>query len=1442
MTTLQRLDDTFALISEMDLENTENKNAALKATQDEIFTRLSLQKRIPKELIKEVYQLMMGEYIEEELYKTLQQKAGQLVHISHHGFDMKTYSQLLIYTKLAAFYEGTTNPEVDAYKLTLLWGDEQKARKYLEISFKENVNSLRKMQDACLYSVPPDDNWDVEVWRKLFEKNMLRTDFIKSGVFGNASAIQKEMTTPKHIEVKSRKKTPPLFQAEAKLHYDEAALEEIKKLNSNIEELKIIGKEINKQISELNKSIRAAIPESIKKEMSTIESELAKEQAKLKADPSLAESIELKKKKLRELNESIDEIEEIKELKRKLNALNTQAKDVQGKLRNNENKLLAYAREPLLENTDYKVLMRKVLGLTYKNANKNQEAAELFHKYGINENLFENYLALSERAKNSDIMLPPIVITGEEYGCPGYYMIKLKKNNKSEKETESEKVTETKKGTKSERVDPKGAILGYITGCCQSIGSNGDACARHGVTSEMGGFYVLCKGVPPKDGYTNKISPKDIIAQSWAWRAQNDTIVFDSIESQPNMRADPRNVEIMRKMYHALGVELTQKHNINEVKVGVGGYAATPSVVGYTSDASKPLDHQGYQDSSEQRGLATRDFPLYAKFYINFDNAYQEYLHLSEEEKKKYDPKLIENIFLRLAKPEQMTHLFEEMQKKGIDIKQYINDNNMLYICAQYGNAGLISYLIQQGAEIDKPNINDRGNTPLLRAIMNGQSKAVEEFIKNNAEINEEVISTCSFAQRENPNPIISKSLLDAFHKKVSTTINYPKNKDTLFLLEYAIRLNHTELVKELIKNGIDVNETIDGWPILLSALYKGNDELVKFLIKKKANIFFNKESALGGKIGDFNALDFAKYHGSSVLLKMLKSWEHTAYKENALNRQDHKGRTLLMWAVIAKDKDLMKRLLQNGADVSVKDNQGNSVINYLSMSPGLVIDFIEANPHLINAVYQDKTLLINQTIVGENINVKELLKRGADIHYKDLKGRNALHYAAGFGKEDVVKTLIENNVNLFEADNANMTALDWPLKNTNFRPIADLIMDAWAKKLTAPGSNVNQMDKTDKTLLMWAVIYQRDDLIEKLLENGADLNTLRDQSGKTALDYANPPLLQKLLTKIIDSQKTDQPDQNGKTILMRVVQMGDQELLQKLLQRGGVSVNEKDKEGNTALHYVISTRNNNIRDLLLQHGADPFVENVQGLSARVLCTEDLVSLWFTACLNRIDKDPTLIDIPDPSGKTLLIRAVDEGRDDIVDELLKKKADTMIEDINGDTALEYAVRSRNIGVIDLLLAHGADPNHKDQNGSTLLHLAVYSDHMGSHLDLIEHLLDINPKMVNIKNVEGQTALHHAIDRQNSEIIEFLVKHGAKVDKEITDFTMSKATPSTFEFLSDKKEPVHISRKKLFFSKMNKEDQAQEGEMEGKKTKKHKGEMKSKKTKEDNEDEIAKPKF
>ena len=146
-----------------------------------------------------------------------------------------------------------------------------------------------------------------------------------------------------------------------------------------------------------------------------------------------------------------------------------------------------------------------------------------------------------------------------------------------------------------------------------------------------------------------------------------------------------------------------------------------------------------------------------------------------------------------------------------------------------------------------------------------------------------------------------------------------------------------------------------------------------------------------------------------------------------------------------------INKLIKEGADVSAKDNAGNTPLR--------------------RAVYYNKANVI-----------KALIDAGADVNAKDNSGNTPLHRAAYRNNTDVIKTLIDAGANVNATDNAGQM----PLHHATYYNKADVI-----KALIDAGAKVNATDNDGNTPLHIAANHYNLDAIKALIDTGADANVL---------------------------------------------------------------------------------------------------------------------------------------------------------------------------------------------------------------------------------------------------------------------------------------------------------------------------------------------------------------
>ena len=203
----------------------------------------------------------------------------------------------------------------------------------------------------------------------------------------------------------------------------------------------------------------------------------------------------------------------------------------------------------------------------YSGAAQNPSLAALCFTHQMTEKEFNEALAIvqAKKDKNSPSNLPAVSIDGNNFGLPGASFRKLGDG------------------------DLRGLVLGELTDCCQSLGKAGEACAKHGFSSENGGFYVVALRAGEKE--------EEIIGQSWAWRGKQNELVLDSLETLGTRVSEGQ----WSRLLTAFSKELADNaKDITALHLGKGGN--TPERLPFDKAASPavPKDYSGYRDSKQQ--------------------------------------------------------------------------------------------------------------------------------------------------------------------------------------------------------------------------------------------------------------------------------------------------------------------------------------------------------------------------------------------------------------------------------------------------------------------------------------------------------------------------------------------------------------------------------------------------------------------------------------------------------------------------------------------------------------------------------------------------------------------------------------------------------------------------------------------------------------------------
>ena len=431
-------------------------------------------------------------------------------------------------------------------------------------------------------------------------------------------------------------------------------------------------------------------------------------------------------------------------------------------------------------------------------------------------------------------------------------------------------------------------------------------------------------------------------------------------------------------------------------------------------------------------------------------------------------------------------------------------------------------------------------------------------------------------------------------------------------------------------------------------------------------------------------------------------------------------GDTALHEAAKREDPALLRLLAQKCASVDVSNNLGSTPL--MEACAARRIEAVKillssgCNPNL--KTEQGTSALLNATMRHDAEIVELLLKAGADANDKDSYGVTALISACQmFSRQDkdaetksmqVVKLLLKAGADPNERAKSGNTPLAEAANCLN-RKAELLLLDHGANPNVYSVSGV----RGQLTPLMVACLRHDVELALRILEAKADPNFTNDK-GDTAIkllfntniadkkDRQNAITLTRNL--LARGAKLDKSDGHG--LAHYGVLMDSEELLEEA-QKQGV-LNQRDKEGHTALHVALFTCKEKMALKLLDLGADPNVADNEGNAPLHIHASKPVPQGIMVVIKGY-----LAAKEEEKRKEgeKLKKELDEAWIKMAGRLLDAGAQINAANKRGASALMASIVARANGasddaLINLLLERGADVSVRDEHSDNALVLAI----------------------------------------------------------------------------------------------------------------------------------------
>jgi uncharacterized protein len=337
-----------------------------------------------------------------------------------------------------------------------------------------------------------------------------------------------------------------------------------------------------------------------------------------------------------------------------------------------------------------------------------------------------------------------------------------------------------------------------------------------------------------------------------------------------------------------------------------------------------------------------------------------------------------------------------------------------LMIVSRTSNVEAAQLLIRKGAKVNARE-QWRGQTPLMWAAAEAQPAMVKLLVKHRADVN-------------------ARSTVNEWERQVTAEPRMQARPSGGFTpLLYAARKGCLECAQILLKSGADKNLTDpDGVTPLLLATLNFSFDTAALLIQEGADVnrwdYWGRSPIYaavdmntlptGGR-ADRPSLD--KTTGIQLIEMMLKAGANPNLQLKLFPpyrslRDDRGADTLLsvgttplIRAAKAGDVAAMKLLIAHGANVNLPTERGITPLMAAAGNGSAGLD--------TRGRYKTE----DQAVEAVDL----LIKAGAEINARDRGGQTALHGAASWGWNNLVKTLVANKVDLAAKDAQGRTAAD---------------------------------------------------------------------------------------------------------------------------------------------------------------------------------------------------------------------------------------------------------------------------------------------------------------------------------------------------------------------------------------------------------------------------------
>lgn len=447
------------------------------------------------------------------------------------------------------------------------------------------------------------------------------------------------------------------------------------------------------------------------------------------------------------------------------------------------------------------------------------------------------------------------------------------------------------------------------------------------------------------------------------------------------------------------------------------------------------------------------------------------------------------------------------------------------------------------------------------------------------------------------------------------------------------------------------------------------------------------------------------------------------------------------MWEALPAAYKPLRFFIKHGLQIS-QEMAENLLFRVVKRGDVKSAKFLMTKYHVsVNCVDKDGLMPIHHAVSSLEM-VKFLLVHGADVNSRSRSEVTPLMLTTSL---EIFNFLIERGADVYAVDQQQRNVLLWQIENSGSLAIIKALVEQYH-------FDVNQTDEAGTSPLMlvakrkelFATEQRALNIAKYLVDNGANVNAV-DNEGHNVLFYLykgyalDKRLLQYLIAQGVN---VNHLDKSGKNVLFYATKHID------LLLKAGANVTVVADDGTTVLMNLRLSFSDFKR--LIRHGADP------STYAKGLLQAWLERAYFMGketnimayLIRKYSLDP---NTRDKNGRTALFYSLGYGLE--FDRLRKLKASYDVTDNDGNTPLIIWVTYHNLYPLEQF----PQQYYQRQNneGKTALHYAVIRGMASQISELLDYGADWR-----IKDNSGRTALDYARELKRFDICELIENYAS----------------------------------------------------------------------------------